>query len=78
MEYALNNSTKMRIQEADRDDEQLARRESILKAFTPSVDAGAYAYNNYGRTKWFVFTLILIYFKVNKPCAILGGYRLPK
>ena len=50
MEYALNNSTKMRIQEADRDDEQLARRESILKAFTPSVDAGAYAYNNYGRT----------------------------
>lgn len=49
MEYAVSNSTKMRIQEADRGDERIARRDAILAAFTPSVSAGANAYNYYGR-----------------------------
>lgn len=49
MEYAVSNSTKMRIQEADRNDEQWQRRQAIMRAFTPSVDAQTYAYNQYGR-----------------------------
>ena len=49
MEYAVSNSTKMRIQAADRSDEQLARRDAILQAFTPSVGGSSYVYNNYGR-----------------------------
>lgn len=49
MEYAVSNSTKMRIQEADRSDEQWQRRRAILKAFTPTVSAQSYAYNQYGR-----------------------------
>ena len=49
MEYALDASTKMRISEADRDDEQVARRQAIFEAFTPSVSASTYASNSYGR-----------------------------
>ena len=49
MEYALDASTKMRISEADRDDEQAARRQAIFEAFTPSVSASTYASNSYGR-----------------------------
>jgi len=50
MEYALANSTKMRIQAADRSDEQIARRDAILQMFTPTVSGDAYAYNRYGRS----------------------------
>ena len=49
MEYALDASTKMRISEADRDDEQAARRQAIFEAFTPSLSASTYASNSYGR-----------------------------
>lgn len=49
MEYALEASTKMRISQADRDDEQVARRQAIFEAFTPSVSASTYASNSYGR-----------------------------
>lgn len=49
MEYAVSNSTKMRIQAADRKDEQWQRRQAIMRVFTPSVDAQTYAYNQYGR-----------------------------
>ena len=46
MEYAVSNSTKMRIQQADIRDAQVERRSAILEAFTPSVSAGSYAYSN--------------------------------
>lgn len=49
MEYAVSHSTKMRIQAADRSDEQWARRQAIMQAFTPTVSAQTYAYNQYGR-----------------------------
>lgn len=49
MEYAVSNSTKMRIQAADRSDEQWQRRQAIMKAFTPTLSAQTYAYNQYGR-----------------------------
>lgn len=50
MEYAVSNSTKMRIQQADIRDAQVERRSAILEAFTPSVSAGSYAYSNFGRS----------------------------
>lgn len=50
MEYAVSNSTKMRIQQADIKDAQVERRSAILQAFTPSVSGGSYAYYNFGRS----------------------------
>lgn len=50
MEYAVSNSTKMKISAADRDDEQVARRDAILQAFTPSISASSNAYYNFGRS----------------------------
>lgn len=50
MEYAVSNSTKMRIQQAETGDAQIARRNAILKAFTPSVSGSTYAYYNFGRS----------------------------
>ena len=50
MLYALDRSAKVRIQEAEVDDARIARREAILKAFTPSLEAGSYAYSNFGRS----------------------------
>ena len=50
MEYALSNSTKMRIQAADRRDEQLSRRDAILRAFTPSVGGSTSFSGNFGRS----------------------------
>ena len=49
MEYAIGNSTKLRLQEADRSDEQWLRRQAIMQAFTPTLQAQTYAYNQYGR-----------------------------
>ena len=49
MEYAVSNSTKMRIEAADRNDEQWQRRQAVMLVFTPTVDAQTYAYNQYGR-----------------------------
>lgn len=49
MEFAVSNSTKMRIQAADRQDEQWQRRQAIMHLFTPTVEAQTYAYNQYGR-----------------------------
>lgn len=39
MEYAVSNSTRMRIQQADRADEQLARRNAVFNLFLPSLSA---------------------------------------
>ena len=49
MEYAISHSTKMRIEAANRNDEQWQRRQSIMQVFTPNVDAQTYAYDQYGR-----------------------------
>ncbi|MDO4497826.1 MAG: TolC family protein [Bacteroidales bacterium] len=49
MAYAVSHSTQMRIQAADRSDQRWQRRQAILQAFTPQIDAQTYAYNQYGR-----------------------------
>ncbi len=50
MRYAISHSTQMRIQQAETDDAQLARRDAILNAFTPSVSASTGASYNFGRS----------------------------
>ncbi|MGN1215551.1 MAG: TolC family protein, partial [Candidatus Cryptobacteroides sp.] len=50
MQYALDKSAELKIRQADVDDARLARRDAILKAFTPAVEAGTYAYSNFGRS----------------------------
>ena len=50
MEYAVCNSTDIRILQADKNDLQISRRDAILSAFTPSISAGTSAYSNFGRT----------------------------
>ena len=50
MEYAVSNSTKMRIQQAAVGDAQLDRRDAALRLFTPQISAQTYAYYNFGRS----------------------------
>lgn len=50
MVYALDNSLKVKMQELSTDDARLARRDAILNAFTPGIDAGASAQMSFGRT----------------------------
>ena len=50
MEYAISNSTKVRIQEAAIGDAQIARRDAALTLFTPQITAQTYAYYNFGRS----------------------------
>jgi len=50
MRYAVENSTKVRIQRADNRDAQIDRRDAILSAFTPQVSGNTYAYYNFGRS----------------------------
>ena len=49
MEYAVAHSTKKIIQDASYADALIERRDAILKAFTPTVSAGTYAYSYFGR-----------------------------
>ena len=50
MEYAISNSTKIRIQQAASGDAQIARRDAALALFTPQINAQTYAYYNFGRS----------------------------
>lgn len=50
MEYALAHSAKMEMQDAENADARIARRDAILKAFTPTVSGGMYASMNFGRS----------------------------
>ena len=50
MEYAISNSTKLRIQQAATGDAKIARRDAILQAFTPNISSSTYAYYNFGRS----------------------------
>lgn len=49
MDYAISNSTKIRIQQAAVGDARLNRRDAIFQAFTPQVSGSSYAYYNFGR-----------------------------
>ena len=49
MEYAVSNSTKMRIQEAEVGNARLARREAILNAFLPGISTSTSASYSFGR-----------------------------
>ena len=49
MDYAVGHATEMRLSAADRSDERAEKGQAILGAFTPSVSAQSYAYNQYGR-----------------------------
>lgn len=50
LQWAVSNSTRIRICEADRDDARLNRRDALLRAVTPQVNASTYAYYNFGRS----------------------------
>ena len=50
MQYAVSNSTKMRIQQAAVGDAQLDRRDAALQLFTPQISAQTYAYYNFGHS----------------------------
>ena len=50
MQHAVDNSIKMKTQKSETDDARIARRDAILRAFTPEVSAGTYAYSNFGRS----------------------------
>ena len=50
MQYAVENSAKMKLQQMDVDDARVARRDASLRVFTPEVSAGTYAYSNFGRS----------------------------
>ena len=50
MEYAISNSTKVRIQQAAIGDAQIDRRDAALALFTPQISAQTYAYYNFGRS----------------------------
>ena len=50
MEYAVSNSTKIRIRNAETGDARIARRDAALALFTPQISASTYAYYNFGRS----------------------------
>ena len=50
MEYAISNSTKIRIQQAAIGDAQIDRRDAALALFTPQISAQTYAYYKFGRS----------------------------
>lgn len=50
MAYAVSHSTQLRIRQAETGDARIARRDAILAAFTPTVNAGTSAYYNFGRS----------------------------
>lgn len=50
MQYAINHSAQIEIQQTHIDDARLSRRDAILKTFMPSISSGSYAYLNFGRS----------------------------
>ena len=49
MEYAVQNSTQIKIHHTTQSDAQIERRDALLQAFTPRVSAGSSVYYNFGR-----------------------------
>ena len=50
MEYALEHSAKVEMLDAENANALIARRDAILKAFTPTVSGGTYASMSFGRS----------------------------
>ncbi len=50
MNHAVENAIKVKMQELQTDDASVARRDAILQAFTPAVEAGSSAQLSFGRT----------------------------
>ncbi|MBQ9469730.1 MAG: TolC family protein [Bacteroidales bacterium] len=50
MEHAMERTAQLRIKRAEADNARINRREAILAAFTPVVNAGTSAYYNFGRS----------------------------
>lgn len=50
MAYAVSHSTQVRISQSKTEDTRLDRRNAILQAFTPSIDAGTSGYYRWGRS----------------------------
>ncbi len=50
MQYAIDNSAKIKLQQMSVDDARVTRRDAILRVFTPEISAGTYAYSNFGRS----------------------------
>ncbi len=50
MRYAVSNSTRMRIRQAETGDARIDRRDAALALFTPQINAQTYAYYNFGRS----------------------------
>lgn len=50
MQYAMENSAKVKIEQMNVDDARIARRDAILRVFTPEISASTYAYTNFGRS----------------------------
>ena len=49
MEYAVVNSSKIKIHHTKQSDAQVQRRDAILQAFTPRITVGSSVYYNFGR-----------------------------
>ena len=76
MNYAVENSSKVKIQQMEVDDARVARRDALLNIFTPEISAGTYAYSNFGRsvdpeTNTYVSTT-----SFNNVYALSGGITL--
>lgn len=50
IQYALDNSLKLKSQKTLTEDEKDNRIQAILQAFTPGISAGTHAYSNFGRS----------------------------
>lgn len=50
MSMAVGNAVKVKMQELETDDARTARRDAILQAFTPGIEAGSSAQLSFGRT----------------------------
>ncbi len=50
MEYAVVNAAQVQVQRTKTEDARLDRRDAILTAFTPAVEASTYGYYRWGRS----------------------------
>lgn len=50
MEYAVENAAQVQVQQTKVGDARLDRRDAILTAFTPSIEASTYGYYRWGRS----------------------------
>ena len=50
MEYAVENAAQVQVQRTKVGDSRLDRRDAILTAFTPSIEASTYGYYRWGRS----------------------------